>query len=308
MTHPTLLHELISTSPSIRPRTKQIYIDSINRFVAFAGDDPRGWSLAKTRAFYQHLLDTKMKPQSANNIMKAVTFAGKWYAIEVGQPAADFSRIQMAPDKHREARDAFTPDQARALLDTCKNREPRDLRDFAMMVTALETGMRRMSLASMAWDKIKRVPPVATVKLKGYDEEYDVPTSDSALAALGLWRTWLDGQRVLKKGPVWRALTYSLAGAAPGGGISVTSIYNIIRARATLIGIEAHPHIFRHTFITWRRGAGVPDHLIGIVTGHRLPGDNSVLSTYTDKKLLAEQARNTTPAWLAEYVKNYCRG
>lgn len=303
----TILHELISTSPALRARTKQIYLDGLDRYLAFAGDDPRGWTLAVTRSFYQHLLDAKMKPQSANNIMKAVTFAGKWYAVEVGQPNADFSRIQMAPGKQREEREAFTEPQARALLDTCAPRTPKDLRDFAMLVVALETGMRRMSLAGMSWDLVRKTPPAATVPLKGADEPYAVPLSDTAVAALDVWRGWLDAQRTPKKGPVFRALSHSLSGTSAGGGLSVTSVYNIIRARAALIGIEAHPHIFRHTFITWRRMAAVPDYLISTITGHHFRSETT-LGTYTDRKLLAEKARATTPAWLAAYVGEFVKG
>ena len=40
---------------------------------------------------------------------------------------------------------------------------------------------------------------------------------------------------------------------------------------------------------------------------HRLSGEDPILYGYTDKKLLAEQARATTPAWLVQYVREFVR-
>ena len=306
-TYPSILHEFVTTSPSLRPRSKQIYLHDVERFVAFAGTEPSGWTLAKTRAFYQHLLAQGMKPQSANRIMRTVAFVAKWYATEVGRPEADFSKIQLASDGETEPKNALTDEQARALLDTCGKREPKDVRDFALMVTALETGMRRMSLAGMTWEAFR--PHAIEVPIKGYDKPYLVPLSDAAMTALDLWRTYLTTHRVPKKGPVFRALTSNLGGVTVGTGISTTSVYNIIHDRATAVGLEVHPHLFRHTFITWRRMAGVSDAHIAAISAHRLPGDNSgQLYRYTDKKLLAEQARKHTPAWLSVYVEKFCAG
>ncbi len=40
---------------------------------------------------------------------------------------------------------------------------------------------------------------------------------------------------------------------------------------------------------------------------HRLRGEDPILHGYTDKRMLAEKARKTTPAWLVAYVADYCK-
>jgi len=52
-----------------------------------------------------------------------------------------------------------------------------------------------------------------------------------------------------------------------------------MKARAHKAGIKGfHPHVFRHTFVSWCQQAGIPAYRIAGVTGHKSTG---MLDTYT---------------------------
>jgi hypothetical protein len=311
----TILHEIVEASPKLAPRTKTKYLQDLDQWVAFAGPDPSGWTRYRAQEFYGHLLQ-RMKPQSANRVMASVAHASSWLAKRENRPDMHFAVYQAAPHAARAERRALSPTEAQALLGTCAGTSALDLRDRALIVVGLETGMRRMSLAGMTIDGIQQQAqhgyPVALVPLKGSREAlYAVPLSDAAMDALSPWLGWLKAHKI-RKGPVFRALG---RGIGPKGKLvhtpsdaplSFQSIYKVVVSRAEQAGLgHLHPHVFRHTFITWRVEAGLQPYQIAVVTGHKvanIPG-LSGMGGYLDVGRLGSEIRQTTPAWLAQAAK-----
>lgn len=295
----------------MRPSTKDTYLKDVKRFVAFAGADPKNWTRERTQEFYTELL-AAMKPQSANRVMASLRFVGNWYATQKADAGLDFSQIQLAHNKI-QAREALEPEEAKALLGTC-GVDPPGIRDFALMVVGLETGMRRMSLASMDWATTELTDaPRTSVVTKGRDELQVVPLSPTAVAALRPWRLW-SAVRGHDHGPVFAAIRGSIVSrdnrfVVADEALSDQGIYAIVTQRAKAAGLRhVHPHLFRHSCITWRAEAGVPSQVIAALSGHRLPKDGlGTMFRYIDKGSapIIEQARASTPAWLAEFVTNH---
>lgn len=308
-THRTILHRLVAESPSLGTQTRALYLADLDLYVDFVGTDPASWTRVNTTEFYRHLLRGR-KPQSANRIMAGVAYAAKWYASQANDPSLYFAETPKASKKDVAVREAMTEDEVRALLDTCAAKTPRDLRDFAIMVVAVETGMRRMSLAAATWENQKDTPyPCLHVPLKGVDGLYAVPLSDAALRSLSPWRQWSRTEKVTK-GHIFRRLDRANGGVRVGAQITPAAIYEIVQARAAAAGLGAkvHPHAFRHTFTTWRLSAGQTPFQVSAVTGHRVGGGwGGTLYTYADKKALGAEVRNSTPPWLASYVEAYCK-
>lgn len=311
----TILHQIVRSFRRITEKTRAAYLSDIDRWIAFAGPDPKGWTADRAQAYYDHLL-TSMKPRSAKRLMAPIIQASSWWAKKERNPLLHFAIIQTERMNTTSDRRALSPEQAQQLLATCASGAPIDLRDRAMFVVGLETGMRRMSLAGMMLDTIhvsEEGCPVAPVPIKGGREElYPVPLSDTAIVALEPWRAWLRKQKVTT-GPVFRGLTKRLA---PRTGktvyevsdtpLSLDTIYKIVTRRAADAGLEhVHPHIFRNTFITWRMEAGLTPFQIAAVTGHKLanlPGMGS-MGTYIDAARIGDTARAATPGWLAGLLR-----
>ncbi len=307
----TKLHQLIMGSHRLSPSTKLVYTGNVNQYLAFAGEDPRGWTRLKTQQFYDHLLAAGMKAKSANNVILGVRHATALWAMETNDPGVDFTQIQLKLNDAPGPQRVLTADEARAMLKTCDRRRPRDLRDFAMMVVALETGMRCMSLADMKWENLKLGDvPTITVALKGIREPFAVTLSDTATLAFDPWRTFLAGRKIsVKKGNILRRLDTSAGDVSVGATFSKQSIYNTIAERARDASVDGvHPHTFRHTFTTWRLAAGLGYWEVAAITGHRVTGDGSgALFTYANKQALGALARNKTPEWLAAYVADFVK-
>jgi integrase len=316
----TILHQIVRDAPDLAPATKKVFLSDLDAWTAFAGDDPSRWTRARAQEFYSSLL-SRMKSQSANRLMATLTYAASWWAKREQNEKLNFAVIQKAPPEETEGRSALTDGQAQALLRVASRADlperaqllqrPWALRDTALVVVGLETGMRRMSMQTMLIEKTGVHPKlgyeVTEVRLKGQraPARYPVPLSESAVAALTPWLQFL-AQKGIEKGAVWRRLTKRVKGVEVGKGLSAQSIFDIVVKLGGEAGIEhLTPHIFRHTFISWRLAAGWTPQQVAAVTGHQLPRtlnvaniDIGAMSHYADPKVFAPTISTATPSWL----------
>jgi len=309
----TILHQIVQTSPELAKLTREMYLRDLDTWVEYAGADPAGWTRYKAQEFYGSLLE-RMQPQSANRMMASIRYASSWWAKKENNPSLDFAVVQMVNGKGKRERRALEPDDAMKLLATCESDSPIDMRDRALIVMGLETGMRRMSLIGVNIETIKMSRdgyPVAPVPIKGGgDELFPVPLSDAVMTAIDPWRQWLRGRKV-NKGPLFRSLarrintqgrTVYLVGDRP---LSESAIYKIVTHRAEQAGLgHVHPHIFRHTFITWRMQGGAQPYQVAAITGHKIANITGMgaLGGYIDVSRVGQEARQTTPGWLSKLI------
>jgi integrase len=312
------LHKIVESTPRghIAKSTKARYLKDLDVWIGFAGDDPAGWTRDKAQDFYNHLLAKGLKPQSANRLMASVHFASKWWAHRQNRDELHFAIVQMSSKRNEIEKHALTEDEARKLLDTCANypTNPIDLRDRALIVIALETGMRKMSLRSMEIEntifdahKIRHARllcPTALVHMKGSDDaRIPVPLSDACVHVLQPWIAWLAGKG-RESGPLFTALLDrgNVKLALDRKSLTDTAIQKLVseRAEAAQIG-HCYPHLFRHTFVTWRSAMGLTPFEIASITGH-VVRDVGALGHYMDMRAIGDRVRNNTPAWLRTYL------
>jgi integrase len=308
----TQLHDILDRG-KFSPETKTKYENVIDAFIEFAGTNPKNWTRATTQAFYDDLRK-RMQANSANTYIASLRYVSKWFAKLNDKP--DFSDIMTAEPSGKEVEDskrhALDAQLAAKMIQTCARLTPLDMRDLALIVVGLETGMRRKSFAGLRIENIGspngypsvRVP----IKGRGGDQHWDVPLSDLSLATITRWRSWLAGHKI-KSGGLFRALTPQIdrkqkrVYVPTGDGVSKTMIGTIISERAKTANIiHVHPHILRHTFITWRTEQGLTDTEIASITGHQPVGQFNALQVYKDMARIGGTVRNSTPAWLAKLV------
>jgi integrase len=309
------LHEIVARSPRLADTTRRQYLQALDMWIAFAGTDPSGWTMQQAQAFYDGLLSRGIKPQTAKHYLSALQFADQWYSKEVGREP--FVHVQRARNTRAAQRYPLTDEQARALLDSCADlNNPIDARDFAMITIGLETGMRRISLRSimlsdLTTPKARPAYPHVNVILKGLGRDrYAIPMSDIAIAACGPWIAWLTAHRASLTGPLFRPFKRAIdkrtghaMHVAKNSELSLQAIYKVIEARGTRAGFDMFPHLFRHTYITWRLAEKYPTHEVMSVTGHSLEAKFGAFGGYMSRDEICARMRNTTPTWLAEYVK-----
>lgn len=312
----SVLHEVVENATNLAPKTRERYLRDLNHWIKFAGEDPHKWDRKRAQAFYASLLKSGMKPQSANRLMASLRYAAKWWSIQEEDPTLNFPIVQEAKPSAVEAKLALSQDQATAILSTCRyvETDPIDLRDFAMMVLGLETGMRQMSLRSMTiehsflYGDAKTGYPTAHVHMKGSGRDrVAVPISDTALAPLSRWIGWLEAVQS-RHGAIFRRL---IKRRSPDGGrhyhlpgpdaLSESAMHKIFSERGKLVGIDISPHVFRHTFVTWRMEAGYQPHEVASVTGHKIR-ELGALGEYIDPISVGRKMRESTPEWLTALI------
>lgn len=316
----SVLHGIVENAPDLAPSTRNKYLRDLNAWLVFAGDNPHNWTRATAQRFYQSMLDRGVAPRSANRVMWAVNYASKWWAHQESRPELDFGVVRRAKDREAPKKhQTLTPDTAHKLLMACVGPTPLDVRDFTICVVELETGMRRMSLASMTWSDTRLdQTPATSVLSKGHgDERMLVPLSDTAATALRFWRdrhAGLSGSKSTKNGPVFCGITKRISKTGKftwtlsKQPLSATAIQKRVAVRGVAAGIgHIHPHLFRHTFVTWRMEAGLQPYEVASITGHKVAGIGA-LGGYIDMATVGARVRSTTPPWLAELVAQVTQG
>jgi integrase len=204
-------------------------------------------------------------------------------------------KITKAPDAPPTQK-MLTGAKVKALLAACQGNTLSDLRDRTLLTLGIYTGMRTISLASMETTcaTVERDHVALRVLLKGGDW-YHVPIDRR------VWDSTKDYRAALKAirpqdGPLYTSIP--LPRLVPhgtqvvvGNRLSHSGIYGAMTARAEAANLAGfHPHILRHTFVTWCRLANVDPRLVAVITGHKFRSDTSMVDYYTDKAVYREDA------------------
>ncbi|MDE2107091.1 MAG: tyrosine-type recombinase/integrase, partial [Patescibacteria group bacterium] len=164
----------------------------------------------------------------------------------------ELPRIPRREPKHLDERQVAT------LVASLPTETPRDVRDRAIVVLALNSGMRCGEVAGLALAGLDWARGQAVIIGKG-SKQRRVPLAGPVVEALRAWlaiRPAADHERVF---------------CAPGDMLPVTpgDVGESIRKAYKRAGIAGfRPHDLRHTFATRTLAAGVPMHVIQAWMGH----------------------------------------
>jgi integrase len=288
----TELEYVIAHSPKLRPRTKTIYARSVQSFLAYAGQHPTSWTGVAVETWRDSLTASGLKPQTVNLYLTGLKYASKRVAARHHDPRLDFAGYaEQLKAEAPKSRKALSFQESRGLVDACMGMRPLDLRDTAIVVLGLRTGMRRAGMCGIRFEDLEGNN--VTITLKG-GKRHVIELDDETVDAMAPWANWLQREGVTS-GPLFRSLSRPrLNGSvAVGNHLGPDGLYKALKRRAQVAGLPRfHPHIFRHTFVTQMRELGVPDWKIAQVTGHKLPGqtDTRMIDHYTSGELGAVSA------------------
>jgi integrase len=264
----TELERVIAQSQRLSERTRTIYLAAVRQFLEFAGPDPRRWNGSMVEAWRDSLRRGR-KSQTVNVYLAGLRFATRRISQLARNPGLDFARVaETLKAEPEEERRPLSAAQARALILACNGTRPQDLRDRAIVVVGLRTGLRLGGLASIRIENCSD-GELRKVRMKG-GRFLDLHPGSQAWGALRAWTAWL-ARRDIKDGPAFRHLIKArLDGTvAVADGLSHSGIYRAVKARAARAGLPGvFPHIFRHTFVSLCEAQGVPDAVIQSITGH----------------------------------------
>lgn len=268
----TPLEQAVLNSKRLRPRTQQAYLAAVRSFQGFAGANWNGLAVEA----WQNDLRKRMKPQSANLHLAGLRYACKRASALTNDPALNFAHmVESSKVEISKVRRALSREQVKKLLATTAKNRPHDLRDRAIIILGVRTGLRRDGMVNLTFADVKS--NALTVTLKG-GRRHTIYLDTITMDALHAWMAYLSAGGV-RTGPVFRSMTILIDGKIKlGKSLNAGSLYDMIRKRAAECKFKTSPHILRHTFVSWCKQLGVPDYRIQAMTGHK---STAMLSLYT---------------------------
>lgn len=256
---PPTLDALIETSLHLQERTKELYRACVAEFVAFAGSDPSTYSSVLVERWLYILLKER-QPQTVNVYRKAIRYAARRWAKQDRSHtdfAADVDKVKV---KRLPSKVPLTYDEAAKLLATCASDTLTDVRDRALIILALRSGLRRGGLRALEWKGIKP-PKITTVNKGGSPITFEADAE--TLASLEEWQKRLLALGVTS-GHVFRAVRKEKI----YGVMSAFQIWRVFDLRSKRAKIRhVFPHLARHSTVTWLREAGKSSAEVSKLTG-----------------------------------------
>ncbi len=211
--------------------------------------------LQNTRAFMEHPFTGPQKKgltgHTINCYLRAVRAFWSWLLAEEFIEVNPFDRITI-PKPPKKVIMPFSEEQIRSLLSTIDTKSSIGFRDWSIILTLLDTGIRVSELTDLRLDDINLAQRCLKVRGKG-NKERIVPIGISVQRAIA---KYLNKHRTNPLYPLSDNLFLSRDGM-PLTPNRIQSIIETYANKAGITGVRASPHTFRHTFaITYLRNGG----------------------------------------------------
>jgi integrase len=271
----TVLETAIVRAQKLRPRTKALYLQHVRAFLDFAGEE---WTTDKARAWRDDMRSRRIRPQSVNVAVNALRFAAR-RTDQTFVDAIETLPVRQSAARAKKAERTLTLDEGRRLVQECRRPgdPPRGIRDCALVLLGLRTGMLRFSVCQLRFEdlKLNRKKPTLTFVKKG-GAAHTILLDPVTLAALTDWIAWLKLNDVTS-GFVFRSLgrarVVSGQSVSIGDRLTPDGLYRALQQRATNANLQdLSPHAFSRSFVEWAKKAGAQPSQIAAVTGHKPDG------------------------------------
>jgi len=134
------------------------------------------------------------------------------------------------------------------------------VRDLAIMILLLSTGIRRSELVGLNISDYSKIDKVLKITRKGGDEQL-IELTDEAIESIEDYLLVRDDKEKTK------ALFLSNRGTR----LSPEGLWLIVKEQLKTVGLEGSTHTLRHTFVTELIRQGVPLPVVQSVVGHKSP-------------------------------------
>jgi integrase/recombinase XerD len=284
------------------PHTVTDYSLTFDRLIEFLGPttEIEGVTSDDLRRFLAHVKKCyKLGDKTTVNVWIALSSLWTWADKELGIPQI-VHRVEK-PSVRRPPVEPFSRHEIAALLEASGRNAPRPsrggkqftvtrptaLRDRAILLTLLDTGLRSSELCNLKVGDLDLARDQLRVRQgKGRKDRF-VYLGQAARKAIWKYLT-TRSPAPAQNAPLFATRT--------GSHLDTNALGNLIEACAKRAGVEgAHPHRFRHTFaITFLRNGGSPLELQAIL-GHEKLDTVTIYARLAQVDLQAAQ-RRASPA------------
>lgn len=257
------------------PKTLEAYTYALTGFLRFLEGqgvaDVRDITAHHIRAYLVGLQERGLKDTTQHLHARCVKTFMRWLYAEGEIPTNPMQKVVM-PRLEKRIPPPFTPEDIRCLLEACNRQTPKGLRDYAIVLGLLDTGLRAAEFLSLRVGDVNMRTGLVTVMGKGRKMR-TVRLGAKArqavlryLAALG---------EADPSAPLWVAFDVN---GNPVGALTKRGLQTMLHRLGHKAGVmPCSPHRFRRTFALWCLRDGMDIYSLRSLMGH---SDLTVLQRY----------------------------
>jgi integrase/recombinase XerC len=244
----------------LSPVTLKGYEYMIGKFVFFCFDlglsDPKEVTADDVRLFMLKLQETNSS-QSIHDYYRTIKRFFNWLIEEELLKVSPMSKIK-SPKVEKKVIVPFTPEHLRSLFKLCDPTTFSGLRNRAMIIILLDTGIRKIELCNMSIDDLDFDRGIIKIHGKGAKERIVAMEQRTQKALLQYLLSRRDTHPCVWVTEEQKPLTYH--------GLSM--IFKVLARRAGFKDVRCSPHTFRHTAATMSLDNGAGEFEVQAMLGH----------------------------------------
>ena len=187
----------------------------------------------------------------------------RWLVAEGELETSPMDRVSM-PKLEKRIPAPFAPQDIKALLDACDKHTPIGSRNYALVLTLLDTGLRAAELCSLRVGDIDQRTGMVVVMGKGQKMRQVRVGSKARAAILQMLSRREDAGNAT---PLW--ISYAGNNLETDKSLVVGGLQTVLRRLGQKAGVvPCAPHRFRRTFALWCLRDGMDLHSLRMLMGH----------------------------------------
>ncbi len=249
------------------PKTLEHYRYTLGAFTAWLTDhhvdDVAAITPSHIRAYLVELQRRGLKDTTQHTHARGIRAWCNWLVAEGDLERSPMARVKM-PKLEQRVPPPFTPDDVQRLLAACDRHTALGARDYALMLTLLDTGLRLSECISLRVGDVDVRTGLCTLMGKGRKQR-QVAFGAKARAAVLRMLAFRPGVQV--GDALW--LGYEGLGRGERGPLSAHGMQVVLRRLGERAGVTpCGPHRFRRTFALWMLRDGCDLHSLRLLMGH----------------------------------------
>lgn len=233
--------------------------------------DPVGITPNHVRAYLVSLQRRDLKDTTQHAHARGVKAWLNWLVVEGDLKTSPMGKVVM-PKLEARIPQPFSAEDVQKLLAACDRRTPIGARNYAIVLTLVDTGLRAAEFATLCVGGIDSRSGLVTIMGKG-QKQRQVRVGATARAAIA--RMLALCCQVANGDPLW--LAYDGRGQKRGG-LTLHGLQTVLLRLGKMAGVSrCAPHRFRRTFALWCLRDGMDLHNLRLLMGH---SDLTVLQRY----------------------------
>ena len=247
-------------------KTLEMYRYALGNFLKFLENEgirqAEDISSTHIRAFLIRLRDRGLKDTTQHLHARCIKAYLNWTVREGDLAVSPMTRVTM-PRVRKSLLPPLTLEEVKRLLAECDRRTAVGARNYAMLLTLLDTGLRASELVQLNVGDIDARTGVCTLIGKGRKQRVVRVGRTGRSAILRMLQL---RQNSSPEAPLW--VGYDIQGREDGP-LSVHGLQTMIRRTARKAGMEnCGPHRFRRTFAVWCLRDGMDLRSLQLLMGH----------------------------------------